>query len=467
MTSARSGCRVQVRTGAWYGDRPLTLEFPAQWDVTVLWPRTPPRLTDAGIRAGLEQPVGQRPIRELCRGSVRPLVIVDDLNRPTPAARIMPALLRQLSDGGIPAHQVTILMAGGSHGASPAEACKQKIGREAARACRFLVHDPRRDTVLVGTTSLGTPVLVNREVLAADFVVGIGGIYPNHTAGFGGGSKLLIGALDLRVISYLHHRYASVGWGGAGMESDFRRDLDEIARMIRLQCVISAHVDADRELVRLVSGDPQVYYRQEVAFARDAFRAPPPDGADVVIANAFPNDLSVTFVFKKGDFPLRCCAPGSSRVAIAACSEGEGAHAIYPVVGVPILHELRDRLGRLSLLPPREIAAKLARRLRWVPAPPAGAPPQARAVLAPALALREARPVWLFRTSPEPAAPTVPREARLVHAWSEAIHAVRREQGAGHRLRVLVYPCAPLQVLDEGHSSAGIDADRAISRETR
>jgi len=231
--------------------------------------------------------------------------------------------------------------------------------------------------------------------------------------------------------------------------------------------VISAHVDADRELVRLVSGDPRVYYRQEVAFARDAFRAPPPDGADVVIANAFPNDLSVTFVFKKGDYPLRRCAPGSSRVAIAACSEGEGAHAIYPVVRVPRFHELRDRLGRLSLLPPREIAAKVARRLRWAPAPLSGAPPEARGVQAPALALRDARPVWLYRTAADQAAPTVPREARLVHAWSEAIHAVRREQEARHRLRVLVYPCAPLQVLDEGQPSAWIDAGRATSREAR
>ena len=53
------------------------------------------RITMTQIAERLESPVGQPTIRELCRGKTRPVVIVDDLNRPTPAHQVLPALLRQ------------------------------------------------------------------------------------------------------------------------------------------------------------------------------------------------------------------------------------------------------------------------------------------------------------------------------------------------------------------------------------
>src|SRR6266700_7977235 len=94
-----------LRTAAWYGDRPLTLDFPDDWDVRVAWPNTPPPLSDGQIAAALDNAVGQPPIRELARGKSRPLVIVDDLTRPTPAGRILPFLLRQFEEAGISPHQ--------------------------------------------------------------------------------------------------------------------------------------------------------------------------------------------------------------------------------------------------------------------------------------------------------------------------------------------------------------------------
>src|SRR5919201_5568277 len=94
---------LSLSTSAWYGDRPLELPFPRHWDITTWWPATPAPLTDDQIAAALERPVGQRPIRELASAASRPAVIVDDLTRPTPVARIFPHLLRQLADAGVPA----------------------------------------------------------------------------------------------------------------------------------------------------------------------------------------------------------------------------------------------------------------------------------------------------------------------------------------------------------------------------
>ena len=37
--------QVMLRTGGWYGDRKLLLDFPEDWELAVFWPLTPPPLS--------------------------------------------------------------------------------------------------------------------------------------------------------------------------------------------------------------------------------------------------------------------------------------------------------------------------------------------------------------------------------------------------------------------------------------
>jgi lactate racemase len=325
---------VALRTAAWYGDRPLPLELPAGWRVTTLRPSTPPPLDDHQIALALERPVGQPPLRELARGRSRPLVIVDDPTRPTPAGRVLPVVLRHLAEAGIPAGAVRVLVATGTHGPPRPEALAAKVGPEAAAACRLLVHDHTRGLARVGRTSFGTPVLVNREVLASDLVIGVGGIYPQHSTGFGGGAKLALGVLGKRSIVALHYRHPSMD-GSYEVGNDFRRDLDQVAAMVGLHTSVSVHVDADRRPVRVVCGDHRRSYPETVAFSQRAYRAPGPGSADVVIANAYPIDVSLTFMRSKGITPLLLAKPGASRVLVSACSEGGGQPIWLRVPGWP------------------------------------------------------------------------------------------------------------------------------------
>ena len=136
----------QLRTAAWHGDNPLHLDFPAGWNVTTHWPKTPVPLTDAQIAECLQNPVGQPRIRELCKGKARPVILVDDVNRPTPVARIMPFLLQEVAAAGIPKPNITIVIARGSHGPSESKSMLLKVGEEAAASCRVLMHDPYGNT---------------------------------------------------------------------------------------------------------------------------------------------------------------------------------------------------------------------------------------------------------------------------------------------------------------------------------
>lgn len=444
---------VRFRVSAWYRDEEIALPVPPGWEVEHLRPATPPPLTQLELEAALASPAGQPPLRELAAGRRRPVIILDDLTRPTPAEVALPFMLRELASAGIPASAVTLLVGGGTHRPATLEAARRKAGPLAGE-CRLVVHEPRRGTQ-IGRTSHGTPVLVDPEVAAADLVLGIGGVYPQHSVGFGGGSKLLLGVLHQRSITRLHYGHSSVG-GTYDFDNDFRRDLDEMASIAGMRWTVCLHVDGDRRVVRAVAGDPLVHHAEAARFSLQAYSVPLPGDADVVIANAYPMDVSLTFARSKGLAPLYQERRGSSRVLVAACPEGIGYHGLFPYLNGPRFERQRHRLRQLSALPPRALPAKLARRARWVlrravnggARPAAPAPPAALEPPAPAAAIPR-RPIHLF--SPGGAGPDLPPAITGMTRepdWGSVVDAVQAEQGGRARLRVAVYTCAPLQCLE-------------------
>jgi nickel-dependent lactate racemase len=398
-----------MRTAAWYGDRPLDLPFPEDWQVVILTPRTPAALPMWAIREAIENPIGQESLRRLAAGKHRPVIIIDDLNRPTPTDKILPFVIACLPDPS----KATIVVATGTHGPPSPAALHRKIGNI---GCRVVVHDPKQGDL-------------NEEVAVSDFLTGIGGIYPNHTAGFGGGSKLVLGVLGFRQIESLHHRHRSAGWGAAPGNT-FRSELDEVARRIGLLTVISAHVNADRELVRIVSGDHFTYHASEADFAYRMFGAPEPSDADAVISNAYPNDLSLTFARMKGMTPLSRCAPGVSRVAIASCPEGLGFHGLFPFLNAPRQHHIKTACRKLARLGPRAIAIKAMDKI------------QRRRKSG------SRNRVWVYRPGDHDSKlPEQAGDLRVSTSWPDILDELRAEHAGKTRLRILVYACAPLQPL--------------------
>jgi hypothetical protein len=155
----------------------------------------------------------------------------------------------------------------------------------------------------------------------------------------------------------------------------------------------------------------------------------------------------------KGIIPLLWTAPGASRIMVAACSEGVGYHGLYPFANEPRYQRQRHLLRRLSVVPPRaiprEVAGRAARRLRSVSRRLLDARPKQSA--SPAHPIRLYCPGLGWDSLPA----HIPGMVRAA-TWPEVIDRVRAEQGGRDSLRLVVYPCAPLQVLDlAARSSAG------------
>ncbi len=449
LTEQKTITSVKLRTGAWYGDYDIKLPIFPGWEIEIQEPQTPPPLTDQQIVNILDQPVGQGSFREICKGKKRPLIIVDDLNRPTPVDRVMPHLLTILANAGISTGDISIIMATGSHGEPGPNALLKKVGPAAASSCRLIVHNCFRDVKKIGKTSFGTPVFMNKAVLESDLVLGIGGIYPNNTAGFGGGTKLALGILGIRSIYYLHFRHKMAGWGGGRVHNSFRDDLNEIAEMIGMKTTISMLINAGRDIVQLYCGDFLQYFPEAVSFSRKTFRAPRATDADVIISNTYPNDLSLTFAKAKGFIPFKDCRPHATRIAIAACPEGIGLHNIFPFTYVSTAHRIRHILLRLSVMPLNEMFSKLTKALRqkisrFFHRKSMNSP------AAPEDKKNIRRSIWLYR--PGKHHTTLPEQLpgiKIATQWSQILQAIRSEQGYPKHLKVMIYPCAFLQFLEE------------------
>jgi len=213
--------------------------------------------------------------------------------------------------------------------------------------------------------------------------------------------------------------------------------------MLRLNTMLLFHVNADREVVRMSCGDHFLYYKDAVRFCNDSFRAPTPEDADVVISNAYPNDLSLTFVWKKGITPLLHCAPGTSRIVIASCSEGVGHHGLYPYMNFPRFHRARVMTQHIAMMKPAEFISKITSRLRRRLRANRNRVQKHESVT-------QRYPLWLYRTGPFPEKlPSRVPHFTVTCSLLEILQAVQEEQGNKKHLKVLVYPCAPLQCL--GH----------------
>ena len=174
-----------VYSRAWYGDEALTLNFPSGWEVETLGPKDAPVLSDAQIARAFAEPIGTSRISELAKGKKSAAIIVDDLSRPTPAATVVPFLLRELASAGVPKSEIRFVVGGGSHRPLTDEEVAKKIGADVAAAYEATSHDfMSGDLRALGKLDNGMPIYLNRVVADSDFKICLGGIYPARLRGF-------------------------------------------------------------------------------------------------------------------------------------------------------------------------------------------------------------------------------------------------------------------------------------------
>lgn len=303
----------------WDEPKELELRFPDRFQVEVchMSGHDRPAMTDEQIRAAINNPIGQSPIREKARGKNEVVIIFDDMCRVTRVARIVPFVLEELAEAGIPDSKIRFIAATATHGAMDRMDFAKKLGE--ATLARFPVynHNPFFNCTHVGTTSYGTKVSINSEVMQCDLKIGIGSLSPHLFAGFGGGGKIILpGVASYETITANHK--LEVTDKKDYDRNPVRLDMEEAAGLAGFDVSIECIVNLWGETVSMFTGAPGPCHSAGVSEARDHYLTPMARGKDVVIANTYAkvNEAGIGAILafpsvaeKGGDVILICNAP--------------------------------------------------------------------------------------------------------------------------------------------------------------
>ncbi|MDD5264718.1 MAG: nickel-dependent lactate racemase [Candidatus Bipolaricaulis sp.] len=286
------------------------------------------------LRKALAAPTGTLPLAQLAAAGSRVLVLADDLTRPTPRRQLLPLLLDHLNEAGIPDENIEILIALGTHRPMTAGEIQEAFGNETVRRVSIVNHDFRdpEALVLVSVTPSGTPVVVNRRVLAADLVIGVGSIVPHPEAGWSGGAKILQpGVCGEETTAFTHmlaarqpDHLALAGWA----DNPVRLEIEQVAREGGLRFIINVVFDGSAKVVGLVAGDPVEAHRLGVGIARRIFVREIRRPVDVVVVDAHPADIDYWQGVKPLAFAVRAVRPGGTVVLV-----GDFVDGVSPIYG--------------------------------------------------------------------------------------------------------------------------------------
>jgi nickel-dependent lactate racemase len=332
---------------AWYGAKELKLALPTGWRVEVcnMAGYNRPALNPTAMKKAVANPIGMAPLREYARGKKEVVILFDDMTRVTRTALIIPHILAELAAAGVEDKNIRFIAAVGCHGALDRIDFGKKLGEDVLKRFPVYNHNPFDNCVYVGTTSGGTKININAEVMACDLKIGIGSVVPHEMAGFGGGGKIVLpGVAAYETVLALHaprdkgNFNDTLSGMGALAHNPRRHDIDEAVEMVGLDMIVNALVNTWGETAALFAGSPHPAYTAALEAAKKHYLTPLSKEKDIVIANTYAkaneavSGLSVAFPSVKD---------GGDVVLIANAPEGQATHYLMGPFGNNIAGKLK------------------------------------------------------------------------------------------------------------------------------
>lgn len=278
------------------------------------------------IRRALADPIGSLPLRDLVRGKQQIVFIADDNTRLTPTAAIMPILLDECNAVGIADTCMSIIIALGTHRPMTPTEILNKFGEETIRRVAIKNHPFRDSDSLadLGRTKNGTHISINKEVLAADFKLGIGSIVPHHIPGYAGGAKIVQpGVSGEQTTAETHLLSVREPRSLLGViDNPVRRELNIIARQIGLHTIFNTVLNRYGTVVKAFYGDVEQAFLRGVETAETVYAVELPKEADIVLASSHPCDLEFWQAHKTLYAADRAVREGGIIIIVSPCYEG-------------------------------------------------------------------------------------------------------------------------------------------------
>ena len=353
-----------------FGDTPLRNFLPPGADVSMLRPTacmTPITDPGAALDRALADPLGRPPLESLVRDHYAPgstvLILVDDNTRPNQHTRILLPLLRDALVGcGVADDDVQIMVASGTHRPPTEEEVDRTIlTPELARDFRgrVFVHDCDRDNERIGTTRSGTPVWLDRRLLAASLVIPLTDSEFHYFAGQAGTVKSICpGTAGRETIQVNHSRMFHPEHGFVPecrlaniKDNPVFQDIMDIARMAAERVPVFG-IDAVMDcghIVHLAAGELGALHSAAAPVLEGLRVVDVERPGDIVVVSAAAQGINLYQAVKAihcGWNAVR--KDGRGRIVVLAlCSDGVGNEAF------------RETMSAVAGLPPREAMRKV------------------------------------------------------------------------------------------------------------
>ena len=319
-----------------YGTMGLDVDLPGE-RTTVIAPAHRAAVPDPhhALMAALRSPVGRPPLREIVRPGQSVAISICDITRAQPRAAMLRALFDEMPQ--VRAEDVTILIATGTHRVNTPAELEAMVGADILGRYRVINHDSRDASCLavVGTTSTGVPVRLNRAWLGADVRITTGFVEPHFFAGFSGGPKMVApGLAALETVLVLHDArrigHPNATWG-VTEGNPIHDDVREIARMTGVDFAVDVTLNPSQQITAVFAGDLFAEHRLACqAATRDAMCAVDAPFDVVLTTNSgFPLDQNLYQAVKGMSAAAKVVKTGGTIVCAAECRDGLPAHGSY------------------------------------------------------------------------------------------------------------------------------------------
>ncbi|MCA9131767.1 MAG: nickel-dependent lactate racemase [Planctomycetales bacterium] len=326
-----------MQTELRYGRGLLPVALPADVQLTTIRKPPMPLLADAAgaVRAALSHPVAAPSLASLAGSARSACIAICDITRPVPNHLFLRPLIETLLAAGMPASNITVLVATGLHrpneGAELAELLGDPWVQQQVRVVNHFARSDAEHVDLGVTPTRGTVVRLDRRFVEADLRIATGLVEPHFMAGYSGGRKVIApGLAHAETITTFHSARFMADPAAANcnfVDNPLHEEQLEIVNMLGGALALNTVIDEDRQLSFVNFGEILSSHQQAVDFVRGYCEVSLPRQFSTVLtcAAGYPLDKTYYQTIKGMVGAMHILAPGGDLIMASQCSEGLGS----------------------------------------------------------------------------------------------------------------------------------------------
>ncbi|MBV9391763.1 MAG: nickel-dependent lactate racemase, partial [Verrucomicrobia bacterium] len=235
----------------------------------------------------------------------------------------------------VPDEQIVLVNGVGTHRGNTSEELARMLTRGVVDRYRVVNHQPEKELVQVGSTSYGTPILMNQMVVESDVRIVTGFIEPHFFAGFSGGPKGIMPATaGLKTVMKNHS-----GINLASPKATFGildgnpiwEEMRDFALQVGPSFLLNVTLNDRRAITGVFAGDLIEAHRVGCEFVKNMAMYPVKTPYDIVITtnSGYPLDQNLYQAIKGISAAARIVKKGGTIIIASECSDGVPNNSPY------------------------------------------------------------------------------------------------------------------------------------------